>query len=142
MTLATGHNHRRQNGPRTMTHTTCTECLTAERAARARWIDNHIHETRTGRFIIAQHHRGQYIADMNARGRRLTGCSQVFGPTVASAASDPSVTKYASHRGAVRAAAEHIELALAEVQCAACRRRDYDRATVYDHAGISSDEVA
>lgn len=121
--------------------TTCTDCLTAEKAARARWIESHIHETRTGRFIIAQHHRGQYIANMSARGQRLTGCSQAYGPTIASVASDPNVTKYTTHRGAVRAAADDIETALTEVQCAACRRRSYDLATAYDHAGISGDDA-
>ncbi len=56
-----------------------------------------------GRFIIAQHSLGQYIASMTPASKRATGCHSVFGPSLANLAASGNVTTYASRGGARRA---------------------------------------
>lgn len=65
-------------------------------------IDNYIHEF-NGNWVVAQFTNGQYITDMNPRGRKLTGCSQVFSNTLEGVATDPCVTTYKRKSSAIRA---------------------------------------
>lgn len=64
-----------------------------------------IYMTDDGRYIIAQHdeRNHNYVANMHARGRRVTGCSQVSGRTIEALAGDGNVTVYRSLSAARRA---------------------------------------
>lgn len=81
-----------------------------EKAAREAWIAEHVHQLPSGRWIIAQHHNGQWIASMTDRARRLTGCSQVFARTLAGVA-DGNVATYATKAGAIKASRESLDAA-------------------------------
>lgn len=78
------------------------------KAARERWIAEHVHQLPNGRWIVAQHHNGQWIASMTPRAQRVTGCSQVFARTLAGV-NDGNVATYATRAGAVKASAESLE---------------------------------
>lgn len=91
--------------------TTCTACRNAETAARVAWITRNVHETASGRWVLAQHdaRNANWIASMTPRARRLTGCSQVSARTLEGIARDGCVQTYASRASAIRAAAEDLQ---------------------------------
>jgi len=109
--------------------TTCTACLAAEKTARTAWIEEHIHETASGRWVVASHdaRTHNWTASMTPRTQRLTGCSQVSARSLNGIARDGSVQTYTTRAGAVRAAADGIANATMGALCAAHRRELIDQ---------------
>lgn len=62
-----------------------------------------IYQDSRGRFVIAQHVGGDYIASMHPQARRVTGCSQVSARTIDALARDGNVPTYSTRASAVRA---------------------------------------
>lgn len=133
------------------TTTTCPACRTAETAARAAWIESHVHETAAGRWVIAQHdaRNVNWTASMTPRAQRLTGCSGVSSRTLEGIASDGNVATYASRAGAIRAAAEDVRGAMSGALCrdharqiAAEMRAEDDRRAAELDARLEREEPA
>lgn len=100
----------------------CPDCLAAQKAARARAIARYVHETPSGRFVIAEwsERNACYLADMSRRARRSTGCHTVSAKSITGIACDPCVTKYTTRASAIRA------LDTSDADSRMCRKHEAD----------------
>lgn len=91
-----------------MTTSTCPDCQHTASAARAAYIERHVHVLPDGRWVIAvwSERNAQWTASMSRRAAQRTGCFGVSARSLAGIAGDGCVTKYASRASAVRALGE------------------------------------